>query len=324
MMYGIMLFVFLTEMTSGGSDCIMRVYLDKVKSNWPYAYYPIGSDFSMTNRDLTIGWFDNYVPGDAVAFNGQMDEVGIWDKALTDADVTTLYNNGNAGTPYCAVGNYAPVITSTPVTSVNEDSPYSYTLRGRDYENSSLTKSVVIKPSWLTFNATSGLLSGTPTNANVGDTTVTLRISDGTASVDQTFALSVVNVNDAPVISSTAVTAVNEDQPYSYTIVASDVDAGDAITYSAPVLPSWLSFNPATHVLSGTPTNDQVGTLASQSFDVTLRVTDLSNAQTDQVFQVTVTNVNDAPVILSKGPVSTDEDVAVTLLVKQFNRERCG
>lgn len=304
--------------TSGGSDCIMTVYLDKVKTNWPYAYYPIGSDFSMTNKDLTIGWFDNYVPGDAVAFNGQLDEVGIWDKALTDADVTTLYNNGNTGKPYCSIGNYAPIISSTPVTSVNEDSPYSYTLRGRDYENSPLTKSVVVKPGWLTFNASSGLLSGMPTNANVGDTTVTLRVSDGTASVDQTFTLSVVNVNDAPVISSTAVTAVNEDLPYTYTLVASDVDAGDAITYSAPVLPSWLSFNATTHVLSGTPTNDQVGTAPSQDFDVTLRVTDLANAQTNQVFKVTVTNINDAPVILSKGSVSTNEDVAVTLLLSNL------
>jgi hypothetical protein len=303
---------------NAGSDCNMKVYLDKVKSQWPYAYYPIGSDFSMTNKDLTIGWFDNYVPGEAVAFNGQMDEVGIWNKALSDAEVTTLFNNGNAGAPYCAVGNYAPIITSTPAASVNEDSPYTYTLRGRDYEGTTLIKSVIIKPSWLSFNATSGLLSGTPVNANVGDTTVTLRISDGTASVNQTFTLSVVNVNDAPIISSTAVTAVNEDQPYSYTIVASDVDAGDAITYSAPVLPSWLSFNATTHVLSGTPTNDQVGTLPSQSFNVTLRVTDLSNAQTNQVFQVTVTNVNDAPVILSKGSVSTNEDVAFTLLLSNL------
>jgi len=296
----------------------MRIYLDKVKSEWLYAYYPMTSDFSMTNKDLTIGWFDNYVPGDAVAFSGQMDEVGIWNKALSDAEVTTLFNNGNAGMPYCAVGNYAPVITSTPVASVNEDSPYTYTLQGRDYEGTALTKSIVVKPSWLTFNATTGVLSGTPANANVGDTTVTLRISDGTVSVDQVFALTVVNVNDAPTISSTAVTAVNEDQPYSYTLVASDVDAGDAITYSAPVLPAWMTFNATTHVLSGTPTNDQVGTLPQQSFDVTLRVTDKASAQTNQVFQITVTNVNDDPVILSKGTVTTNEDVAVTLLLSNL------
>jgi len=69
-----------------------------------------------------------------------------------------------------AVGNYAPVITSTPVASVNEDSPYTYTLQGRDYEGTALTKSIVVKPSWLTFNTTTGVLSGTPVNANVGDT----------------------------------------------------------------------------------------------------------------------------------------------------------
>jgi VCBS repeat-containing protein len=298
-----------------GSDGIMRVYLDKVKTEWQYAYYPPEYDFSMTNKDLTIGWFDNFTPAIAFAFNGAMDEVGIWNKALSDADVTSLYNKGVAGTPYCSVGNYAPIIITTPGTSVNEDSPYSYTFRGRDYENSTLTKSAVVKPSWLSFNTSTGVLSGTPANANVGDTLVTLRISDGTVSVDQTFTISVVNVNDAPTISSTPVTAVNEDQPYSYTMVANDVDAGDAVTYSAPVLPGWLSFNTSTHVLSGTPTNDQVGTNPTQTYDVTLRATDKSNAQTNQSFTITVTNVNDDPVILSKESLSTNEDVNITLLL---------
>lgn len=297
-----------------GVDGILKVYLDKVKTEWIYAYYPPGYDFSMTDKDLTIGWFDNFAITNSYAFNGQFDEVGIWDKVLSDADVTTLYNNGMAGKAYCSVGNYAPVISSTPVAAVNEDSPYTYTLQGRDYEGTTLTKSAVVKPSWLTFNAGTGLLSGTPANANVGDTTVTLRISDGTVSVDQTFTLSVMNVNDAPVITSAPVLAVDEDAAYTYTLTAKDDDLGDIVTLSAPVLPSWLTFDPGTGILSGTPTNEQVGTDPQKAYDVTLRATDLSSAQTDQVFQITVTNINDAPVIVSKSAVSTNEDVNFTLL----------
>jgi hypothetical protein len=297
---------------NNGANVTLRLYLDNVKytvSNWVHAGY----SFAGVDKDLCIGWWDVFQPGQTFVFKGLLDEVTIYNKALLDADVTTVYNNGVAGKATCQPGNYAPVITSTAVTSVNEDSPYSYTLRGRDYESDPLTKSVVVKPSWLSFNASAGILSGIPLNANVGDTTVTLRISDGKVSVDQVFTLSVINVNDAPVVSSSAVTAVNEDQPYTYTIVASDVDAGDVITYTAPVKPGWLSFNPSTHVLSGTPTNDQVGTAATQSFDVTLRVTDLAAAFTDQTFTVTVTNVNDSPVILSKSALSTNEDVAITI-----------
>ena len=59
-------------------------------------------------------------------------------------------------------------------------------------------------------------------------------------------------------MTSTAVTAVNEDAAYSYTFVASDMDIGDSVTLAAPTLPSWLSFDASTGVLSGTPMNTEV------------------------------------------------------------------
>ena len=100
------------------------------------------------------------------------------------------------------------------------------------------------------------------------------------------------NVNDAPVITSTAITTATQDVAYSYTLTASDTD-GDTLVYSdqsAPALPAWISFNPTTHVLSGTPANADVGTI-----NVVLRVTD-GTVNVDQSFSITVANVNDAPV----------------------------
>ncbi|MCK7659838.1 putative Ig domain-containing protein, partial [Shewanella sp. JNE4-2] len=63
----------------------------------------------------------------------------------------------------------------------------------------------------------------------------------------------------APSISSVAITTATQDVAYSYTLVASDADTGDVITLSAVTKPSWLSFNAASGVLSGTPSNADVG-----------------------------------------------------------------
>jgi len=47
-------------------------------------------------------------------FDGAIDEVGIWDKVLSQADVTAIYNSGS-GIPYDA-GGAASVDTSTSLS----------------------------------------------------------------------------------------------------------------------------------------------------------------------------------------------------------------
>ncbi|KHT64260.1 hypothetical protein RJ45_07425, partial [Photobacterium gaetbulicola] len=76
------------------------------------------------------------------------------------------------------------------------------------------------------------------------------------------FNLEVVNVNDAPTISGTPATSVNQDVSYSFTPVASDID-NDALTFGIDNLPAWASFNTASGLLSGIPTNDDVGTISN-------------------------------------------------------------
>ena len=69
-------------------------------------------------------------------------------------------NDGEANSTlsYTATINDTPLITSTPITSVFEESPYSYTLQIQNVYGSSLTWSVAdgtTLPSWLTFTSTS-------------------------------------------------------------------------------------------------------------------------------------------------------------------------
>ncbi|MBW0279259.1 adhesin, partial [Shewanella xiamenensis] len=203
--------------------------------------------------------------------------------------------------------NDAPTISSTALTSATQNAAYSYTLIATDSDvGDSLTLSTVTLPSWLSFNAATGVLSGTPTNANVGSHAVVLRATDVDGlTIDQSFSIVVANVNDAPTISSTALTSATQDAAYSYTLVATDSDVGDSLTLSAVTLPSWLSFNAATGVLSGTPTNANVGSHA-----VVLRATDVDGLTAEQSFSIVVANVNDAPTISSTALTSATQDAA--------------
>lgn len=291
------------------------IYVDKVKFT---SYKNFGVTKFDNKTPVTIGYWAQY-PFNTYPFSGYMDELAIYNQELSDAQITQLYNKGGTGTPVCQEGNFTPIITSLPLTDADEDAAYSYTLKARDFETSSLLKSAVTKPAWLNFNTSSGLLSGTPGNDDVGDHSVTLRVSDGLINVDQSFTITVQNVNDQPEITSTPVLTVNEDVLYTYNFEASDIDESDNLSLSAPQLPAWLSFNTSTGLLSGTPTNAQVGTNATAVFNVTLRATDESNAYVDQNFTVTVTNVNDAPVINSQNSISTEEDTEVNITTAVLN-----
>ena len=84
----------------------------------------------------------------------------------------------------------------------------------------------------------------------------------------QEYIVTVVNTNDIPVFTSTEITTATEDSPYTYTVSAIDVDEGETVSITAQTLPNWLSFDSATGVLSGTPTNSAV----TETNSVQLRV----------------------------------------------------
>ncbi|WP_039495729.1 putative Ig domain-containing protein, partial [Pectobacterium odoriferum] len=113
--------------------------------------------------------------------------------------------------------------------------------------------------------------------------------------------------------------SVAQDSGLNFTLPSglfTDVDAGDTLTLSATLadgtpLPSWLSFNPATGTFTGTPANGDVGSLT-----IKVTATDGSNASVSTTFGLTVTNVNDAPVVSGTVPpqsVAQDSGLNFTL-----------
>jgi hypothetical protein len=67
-----------------------------------------------------------------------------------------------------AAANRAPTISGTPATSVNAGSAYNFQPSGSDADGDTLTYSIQNLPSWATFNASTGRLSGTPQAAAAG------------------------------------------------------------------------------------------------------------------------------------------------------------
>ncbi|MEI7341671.1 putative Ig domain-containing protein, partial [Pectobacterium brasiliense] len=206
--------------------------------------------------------------------------------------------------------NDAPVV-ATPISaqSVAQDGSLSFTVPTgtfTDPDGDTLTLSATLAdgtalPAWLSFNPTTGTFSGTPANGDVGGLTIKVTATDGSnASVSTTFGLTVTNVNDAPVVATPiSAQSVAQDGSLSFTVPAgtfTDPD-GDTLTLSATLadgtaLPAWLSFNPATGTFSGTPANGDVGSLT-----IKVTATDGSSASVSTTFGLTVTNVNDAPVV---------------------------
>jgi len=246
---------------------------------------------------------------------------GVLSGTPSNADVGVItgivisVSDGNSTTDLAAFDltvvnvNDAPTITGTPATSVNEGEAYNFAPVGADVDSGiTLTYSITNKPSWASFSTTTGVLSGTPANVDVGTTSgIVISVSDGTATTSlAAFDLTVVNVNDAPTITGTPTTSVNEDEAYSFTPTGADVDTGATLTYSITNQPSWASFDTATGELSGTPTNVDIGTTSG----IIISVSDGTASASLAAFDLTVVNVNDAPTITGTPATSVNEDEA--------------
>jgi hypothetical protein len=200
--------------------------------------------------------------------------------------------------------NDAPTITSTAVTEATEDITYTYEITTEDVDGDLVTVSATGLPSWLTL--TDNTLSGTPTEGDAGSL-ITITATDdgeGALTATQTFTIVVTPVNDAPTITSTAVTESTEDVAYTYEITTEDID-GDLVTVSATGLPSWLTLTDNT--LSGTPTEGETGSL------ITITATDDGEGAltATQTFTIVVTPVNDALVAVAD-IATVSEDAATT------------
>ena len=92
------------------------------------------------------------------------------------------------------VVNTAPSITSTSIDTATVGEAYSYTFAATDVDAADTLTMTATEPgtlSWLTFDAVTGILSGTPASGDVAATSISITVNDGTDDTTQTFTITV-------------------------------------------------------------------------------------------------------------------------------------
>src|SRR3984893_18232921 len=132
-----------------------------------------------------------------------------------------------------------------------------------------LTYSATGLPAGLSINASTGLISGTPTTAGTSTVTATAKDTTGaTGTASFTWTVKAPGGNTVTVTSpgnqtSTVGTAASAQ------VSASDSATGQTLTYSANALPAGLSINASTGLISGTPTTAGTSTVTATATDTT-------------------------------------------------------
>jgi len=197
--------------------------------------------------------------------------------------------------------NRGPVLVD-PIEdlSTNEDSPFAFRVPDGTFSAADLAYSASLSsgeplPAWLHFDPATQIFAGTPSQADVGTIHIRLTAAAGGLSADDTFTLSVADVNDAPRASrALGARIASQDQPFAFALPAdafTDEDPGDRLSYGVSGLPTWLTFDPLTLSFGGIPRNADVGAAT-----VILTATDERGLSATSSFDVLVTNVNDAPI----------------------------
>jgi hypothetical protein len=264
------------------------LYLDglELAVSDPYEY---GSSFGSFNKDpLDIGFLHRANGNPGYFLNGALDEVAIYNRALTSEEINENYNQSLAGMWLCSPGNYAPGFVSIPVQEAWNGEVYTYDILAVDIDddNSSLILSGEQYPDWLTFTDLgdgAGILTGTPQVENTVQDTVSINVTDGITSITQEFIIIVhpIRENNPPLITSDPDSTAVVGELYSYRLEATDPD-GDTIFKSAVSIPGFLLFDTLTGTLEGTPGEEHIG-----AHNIELKVSD-GELEVSQTFTITV------------------------------------
>jgi hypothetical protein len=281
-----------------------------------YSFTPVAADpegdtltFSATN---VPGWATfnaatgslTGTPGEANVGMTNMITIEVSDsKAVAQLPAFQIQVSSNATTPPGV--NRAPTISGVPATSAVVGRNFTFAPVGDDLDDDTLTYTIQNRPSWLTFTAATGQVSGTPATANIGSTgAIVITVSDGQASASLQFTLTVSAApttppaNRPPTITGSPATTVTAGNSYGFSPVGSDPD-GNTLRYSIQNRPAWASFNTNTGRLSGTPAAANVGTSAR----ITISVTDGTATASLPSFTIQVVAQANRPPTISGSPL---------------------
>jgi VCBS repeat-containing protein len=264
-------------------------------------------------------------PADADANNVYVVQISATDgtNPVTQSMIVTVTNV-----------NESPSITSSGVASVPENTTAVLTVTTTDPENNTITYSITggADAGDFAINASTGALTfnpapnfEAPADADANNVyLVQVNANDGANNVSQTITVTVTNVNEAPAFTSTATPSVPENTTAVVTVTTTDQE-GQAVTYSLSGGADQAKFaiNAVTGALTflvapnfEAPTDSD----ANNTYVVQVTATDGTNP-VNQVLTVTVTNVNEAPVITSPSTASVAENTIVATTVTTTDQE---
>ena len=195
---------------------------------------------------------------------------------------------------------HIPVIDTITTQTKNEDDlAFNITLHATDadtdpaYNTVTFTSVTSSDPTKATVALSGTTLTITPVaNAN-GAVTITVTASDGTFLDTETFTLIVTSQNDAPVLGNISDVNKNEDfTPFTITLSATDIDGETISNFSAISLDtSKATVNVLGNILTVSPVLNSNGTV-----DINVTATDGNGGVGSQIFTLTMTPQNDAPI----------------------------
>ncbi len=218
--------------------------------------------------------------------------------------------------------NLPPVLAAIGARRVDEGSLLTFTASATDDDLPVNTLTFSLDsgaPTGATINPTTGQFRWTPGEADgPGVYSVTVRVvDDGTPSLDdfETFDITVAEVNQAPVLEAIGNKSADEGSLFTFSVSATDADLpANNLSFSLDSgAPSGATINPSTGQFRWTPGEaDGPGV-----YSVTVRVDDDETPSLNdfQTFDITVNQVNQAPVLEAIGNKSVDEGSLLTFTV---------
>jgi hypothetical protein len=289
-----------------------------VTAGQPYSFKPVVTDPGSSTLSFTI--VNRPAWGTFSTATGALSGTPTTANEGTFANIRISVSDGSASASMPdfsiqvqAPANNAPTISGTPASTVVAGNQYSFTPAAADPDGHTLTFSILNAPSWASFSASTGQLSGSPPTAAIGVfSNIVITASDGTLTASlPAFAIAVsAPANLPPTIGGTPATSANAGTAYSFTPTASDPN-GNALTFSIQNPPTWASFNTQSGNLSGTPVSGNAGTYSN----IIISVSDGTSSASLPAFSIMVTQVaNGSATVSWSAPTQNTDGSALTNL----------
>ncbi len=259
---------------------------------------------SAENLPANATYSDNFDGTGTFDFNPDFTQAGVYnvsfiasDGALADTELVAITVNDV---------NQAPVLASIGSQSVDEGQNLNFGVSASDFDNDSLILSAENIPTNATFTDNfdgTGTFDFNPDFTQAGVYNVTFIASDGALADTELVAITVNDVNQAPVLASIGSKSVDEGQNLNFGVSGSDPD-GDSVILSADNIPANATFSDnfdGTGSFDFTPDFSQAGV-----YNVSFIVSDGALADTE-IVAITVNDVNRAPTLANIGSQTIDE-----------------